>query len=169
MTSEYEDRNHFGIISKIMLCERDARVFNRNMCPKHAKDDYRDLMNSGTWPERHGTGEDWEWGTPSDYMKGGRTKLLLYDRYEGAITVQANVFPGRMWIEECDCDPNTKTHFHYRNIMDPKTVQVLENPIPRATIRLLEGFSNFNGRGDRTTRRLISRKDYDMLFPDRRL
>ena len=161
---DYEDRKHFGIICKIMLCEKDAQVFNKDMCPESDELDYRDLMRSGKFPERYGEDGEWQWGTPSDYMKGGRTKLLLYDRHERAITVESDVTPERMHIEKCECDPDTEVHFHYRNVMDPNTIKVLEKPIPKREIQELSGFKHFNERGDRSAYRLISKKDLDSLL-----
>ena len=160
-----EDRQHYGIICKIMLCEPDAGVYNNHLCPECGKDDYRDLMRNGLWRERYSRcGKlEWEWGTPSDYMNGGRTKLLLYDRHEKAITVDVDVIPDKMCIEECDCPSETKVHFHYRNILNHDTLRVLKDPIPRERIQKLPGFKNFNTKGDRTSHRLISKADYEFL------
>ena len=161
---EIEYRSNYGIICKIMLCEEDAEVYNKKLCPEHAKEDYRDLLRSGEWPNRHGSNGRWEWGTPSHYMRNGRTKLLLYDREEKAITVEVDVIPEGFVEEKCECDPTVKHHFHFRNLMDPKSVRALSDPISLKKIQQLPGFSHFNTRGDRSPYRLISRRDYDFLI-----
>ena len=61
-------------------------------------------MRSGEWPNVMGHDGLWIWGTPSDYMKGGKTKLLLYDRYLKAITVEADVIPEKMTISYEGCE-----------------------------------------------------------------
>lgn len=163
---DYDDRTAFGIICKVRFCQEDSEVYNKDMCPEHNREDYRDLMKSGKWPKRYGNEGKWEWGTPRDYMQGSRTKLLLYDGHEQAITVDANVSPESSYEQDCECPDGTRHHFHFRNIMIPNEVRVLDknSQVSVRKIRRLPGFKNFNKKGDRQPYRLISKKDYDRLF-----
>jgi len=93
----------------------------------------------------------WIWSTPSDYMKGGKAKLLLYDRYLKAITVDADVIPEKMKESYEGCEESDYC-FPFRNVMNEETLHILETPIGVGLIRNLPGmpsFKNFNAAGDR--------------------
>ena len=154
----------YGIICKIWF-GRETWVFSKNHKVPEGESDYLDLMKSGEWPNVMGHAGKWIWGTPSDYMRGGKTKLLLYDKYLKAITVDANVLPELMYVSYEGC-VEEEYCFPFRNVMDEKTLKILENPIEVDRIWNLPGkpgFRNFNLKGDRTPFRNITKEQYDFL------
>ena len=102
------DRNTYGVICKIWF-GNESKVYRSD--ERDDVEDYRDLMKNGGWGERSykcKESEDWEWGTPRDYMRGmkadgKRIKLLLYDKYAKAITVDITVEPYKFYHCENNC------------------------------------------------------------------
>ena len=162
---------NYGIICKIWF-GYESEVFNKIEYPD--QEDYRDLMRTGQWKYKYGCKEvdQWEWGTPRDYMKNGRVKLLLYDGVERAITVDCNVLPDSFYIceddsEEGESDEDTDEEYYgfpYRNVIEEISVKVLDKVIPLDRIRSLPGFDKVGIKGDRNAFRLISRQDYYYLI-----
>lgn len=155
----------YGIICKIWF-GRETWVFSKHGHIPRGEKDYLDLMRSGEWPNVMGHDGLWIWGTPSDYMKGGKTKLLLYDRYLKAITVEADVIPEKMTISYEGCEESDYC-FPFRNVMNSKTLHILETPINVKIIRDLHGlpnFKKFSAKGDRSAFRNITKEQYDKLI-----
>ena len=160
-----DSKKAYGIICKIWF-GKETWVFSKHGRIPHGEKDYLDLMRSGEWPNVMGHDGLWIWGTPRDYMKGGKTKLLLYDKYLKAITVDADVIPGEMMVSYDGCDDSDYC-FPFRNVMNGKTLHILETPIGVKIIQDLPGspnFENFNAAGDRAAFRNISRQQYDILL-----
>lgn len=154
----------YGIICKIWF-GKETWVFSKHGKIPPGEEDYLDLMRSGKWPEVMGDNGLWTWGTPKDYMHGGKTKLLLYDKLQKAITVDVDVIPEQMTVGYEGCD-DSEYCFPFRNVMNEKTLQILKNPIGVDIIRNLPGspsFENFNRAGDRAAFRNISKDQYDFL------
>lgn len=163
MSSEKEV---YGIICKIWF-GKETGVFSKDDKIPRGERDYLDLMRSGDWPNVMGHNGLWIWGTPTDYMKGGKTKLLLYDKRKEAITVDADVIPDKMVEINEGCD-DSEYCFPFRNVINEKTLHILENPIGLEIIQNLPGsrsFKNFRKKGrDRSPFRNISKEQYDYLI-----
>ena len=155
----------YGIICKIWF-GKETWVFSKHDKIPRGEKDYLDLMRSGEWPNVMGHNGLWIWGTPRDYMKGGKTKLLLYDKYLEGITVDVDVIPEKMWESHEGCREGDYC-FPFRNVMNEKTLHILETPIEVEIIRNIPGFPNFkkfNAKGDRSAFRNISKEQYDFLI-----
>ena len=154
---------NFGIICKIWFGD-ESGVYNKKEYP--LEEDYRELMRTGKWKSSHGCsgGNKFEWGTPRPYMAGGRTKLLLYDKIEKAITVDATVKQDEYYYCDDDCNEEEEFCFKHRNIIDEGRLKVLDIVIPLETIRKLPGFNKFGAKGDRVAFRVISEQDYALLL-----
>ncbi len=158
----------YGIICKIWF-GRETWVFSKHGRIPKGERDYLDLMCSGEWPNVMGHDGLWIWGTPRDYMRGGKTKLLLYDKHLKAITVDADVIPDKMIVSHEGCEESDYC-FPFRNVMNENTLHILDNPIGVGMIRNLPGspnFENFNAAGDRAAFRNISKEQYDYLVRNR--
>lgn len=164
------NRKQFGIICKIWFGE-ESSVYSAH--DGKLEDDYRELMKTGKWGESGYNCREsdyWEWGTPSDYMRGGfegeqRTKLLLYDKYEEGITVDITVIPEKYYYCNDECNEQEEYCFKHRNVFKPEDLRILSRPIPLGRIRHLEGFEDFKVPSrDRSAYRLISEEDYQKLI-----
>jgi hypothetical protein len=145
-----------------MVCE-ETWVFSKHDRIPLGESDYLDPMRSKEWPNVIGRDGLWIWSTPSDYMKGGKAKLLFYDRYLKAINVDAYVIPEKMKESYEGCEESDYC-FPFRNVMNEETLHLLETPIGVGLIRNLPGmpsFKNFNAAGDRGDRRNKSKEQYN--------
>ena len=155
----------YGIICKIWF-GKETWVFSKHGKIPKGESDYLDLMRSGEWPNVMGHDGMWIWGTPRNYMNGGKTKLLLYDKYLQAITVDVDVIPEKMKESYKGCKEGDYC-FPFRNVMNEVTLNILDKPIAVKLIRDLPGipgFKNFNRKGDRTAFRNISKEQYNSLI-----
>ncbi|MGP6239351.1 hypothetical protein ACNF40_02905 [Cuniculiplasma sp. SKW4] len=159
-------KKDFGVICKIWF-GKESWVFSEHDVVPEGERDYLDLMRTGDWPNVMGHNGLWIWGTPRNYMKGRRTKLLLYDKFQKAITVIANVIPREMEEKHEGCK-DSEYCFPFRNVMDESTIDILENPIELEVIRNIPGnpsFKNFGiHRKDRSPYRVISQEQFDFLI-----
>ena len=74
--------------------------------------------------------------------EGGKTKLLHYDKFLKAITVDVDVIPDKMEVTYEGCEESDFC-FPLRNVMDENTLDILENPIGLEIIRNIPGIPNF--------------------------
>ena len=128
-----DSKKVYGIMCKIGF-GKETCVFSKHVKPLRGESDYFDIMSSGKWPNVIDYDRLWIWGIPTDYMKGGETKLSLYDRYLKAITVDANVIPLEMRVSHEGCyEPDYC--FPYRSVMNKETLHILETTIGVDAIR----------------------------------
>ena len=160
-----QSKQVYGIICKIWF-GKETWVFSKHGRIPRGESDYLDLMRSGEWPDEMGHDGFWIWGTPRDYMKSRKTKLLLYDKYLKSITVDVDIIPEKMIVSDEGCE-EAEYCFPFRNVMNETTLHILETPIGMDVIRDLPGipdFENFNAAGNRAAFRNISREQYDFLI-----
>ena len=159
-------KKEYGVICKIWF-GKETWVFSKHDVLPHGESDYLDLMRTGEWPNVMGHDDLWIWGTPTNYMKGGRTKLLLYDKFQEAITVITNVIPNEMKENYEGCEDSDYC-FPFRNVMDESTLDILKTPIDLKIIRNIPGVPSFKNFGihrkDRSPYRVISKEQFDFLI-----
>lgn len=126
-----------GIISKVAFGDK-SEVY-------HEK--YIEEMRSGAWSQ---------WNTPREYknLDGTGRKLLLYDKYLKAITVEVEIEKVKQTNEERD--------YPWSNYFAPGTLVIMEKPIKIDYIQRLAGFEKF--AKERAPYRNLTHEQYKQLI-----
>jgi hypothetical protein len=126
-----------GIISKIAFGDKSG------VNAEH----YIEEMRRGLWSR---------WNTPREYknLDGTGRKLLLYDKYLKAITVEVEIEKVKQTNEERD--------YPWSNYFAPNTLVIMEKPIKVECIQQLAGFEKFSK--ERAPYRNLTHEQYKQLM-----